>query len=241
MPARPEKSEGISLQNIVLQFALMSAIFYLWSSPIMQPAKVMVVLFHEMSHGLMAILTGGKVIGISITADEGGACETEGGLPLLIVSAGYLGSMFFGGMILYLSRFRVFVPMVFGLLTLIVVSAIVTVLEDSYSKTFCAVLAGSFIVLGFLAPAIIGGFVLRVVGTVSCLYSVFDIYWDVLADRGSHAIQNDAAVFSDLSGVPVESVGMVWLVASVIFFLFVLRQTLRVIPEGTIPRRVATA
>lgn len=230
MTASPRKSEGISLHNVVLQFGLMGLIFYLWSSPIMQPAKIMVVLFHEMSHGLMAIVTGGKVLSIEIRADEGGACETEGGMPLLIVSAGYLGSMFFGGLILYLSRFREFVPLVYGMLTLVIISAVVTVLSGSYSKTFCAVLAALFVLGGFLIPVALGGLMLRVIGTVSCLYSIFDIYWDILANHGPQAIQNDAVVFADLSGVSAQSVGMIWLVAAVCFFLVVLRQTLRAGP-----------
>ena len=231
--APPDVSDGISLENIILQFALMSAIFYLWSSPLIQPVKIMVVLFHEMSHGLMAILTGGNVLSIWISPDEGGACETEGGMPLLVVSAGYLGSMFFGGMILYLSRFRVFVPMVFGLLALMVIAAIVTVLEESFSRSFAAVLAGTFIFMGFLAPTFLASFVLRVIGTVSCLYSIFDIYWDILAERGNQIVQNDAVVFARLSGISPEMVGMAWLVASVVFFLFVLRQMLKVTPEET--------
>ncbi|MCZ6796129.1 MAG: M50 family metallopeptidase [Planctomycetota bacterium] len=230
MIASPRKSEGISLHNVVLQFGLMSVIFYLWSSPIMQPAKIMVVLFHEMSHGLMAIVTGGKVVSIEIRADEGGACETEGGMPLFIVSAGYLGSMFFGGLILYLSRFRDFVPLVYGMLTLVIISAVVTVLSGSYSKTFCVVLAALFILGGFLTPVALGGLMLRVIGTVSCLYSIFDIYWDILANHGAQAIQNDAVVFAALSGVSAQSVGMIWLVAAVCFFLVVLRQTLRAGP-----------
>ena len=70
--------DTISLQNVVLQFSLMSLIFYLWSSPIIVPLKILVVLFHEMSHGLMAILSGGKVIDITINYTEGGSCETLG-------------------------------------------------------------------------------------------------------------------------------------------------------------------
>ena len=223
----PTQADDISLRSVFFQFGLMCAIFYLWSSPWIQPVKIMVVLFHEMSHGLMALLTGGKVLNIFITPDEGGACETEGGMPLLIVSAGYLGSMLFGGLILYLSRFRSFVPVVFGMLTLTVVSAVVTVMGDPYSKKFAAMLAGSFIIAGFLVPSMVGRFALQVLGTVCCLYSIFDIYWDVLADRTEQAIQNDAIVFSSLSGMDARTVGTAWLVASVILFLAVLRSTMK--------------
>lgn len=231
--ATGEPMEGISLQSAILQFGLMSLIFYLWSTPFIQPVKILVVLFHEISHGLMAIASGGRVLRIWISAEEGGACETEGGMPLLIVSAGYLGSMLFGGTILFLSRFRSAVPLVSGFLVLLLLSATVTVLHDTESRTYAAAFAGAFILLGFLTPGLLGGFVLRVVGTISCLYSIIDIYWDVLADRGGYQIENDAVIFSELSGIPAQTVGLAWLVASVVFFLFVLKLTLTATPDTT--------
>jgi len=217
---------GISLQNVIMQLALMGVVFYLWSSPLIQPVKLMVVLFHEMSHGLMAIATGGKVIAIEITANEGGACETEGGSAAMIVSAGYLGSMLFGSLVLYLSRARHFVPIVYGILTLLLVAAIATVLRDSYSRTFASCFAGVFIVLGFIMPAGIGAFGLRALGTFACVYSIFDIYWDILAKRTDGPVFNDATAFSEITGVAPQMVGMAWLVTCMVFFLFTMRAAL---------------
>ncbi|MEM7231757.1 MAG: M50 family metallopeptidase, partial [Planctomycetota bacterium] len=227
----PADEGALSLTNVLLQFGLMCILFNYWSSPVVHPVKMIVVLFHEMSHGLMALVTGGKILSIEITPDEGGACETEGGAPLLIVSAGYLGSMLFGGAILYLSRFRQQVPLVFGMLSLIVGSAIITVMGDTYSQRFAATVAAVFVIAGFLVPAFFGSVCLRAIGTVCCVYSIFDIYWDVLADRGTHALQNDAVVFSSLSGVDARTVGMFWLVSCVIFFLFVLKAAVGMSPE----------
>lgn len=236
------EEDGICLQSTFLQFGLMCLVFWLWSSPLIHPVKILVVLFHEMSHGLMAILTGGKVISIAITLDEGGACETEGGNALLIVSAGYLGSMLFGGILLYLSRFRVFVPLVFGILTAVMVSAVATVLDADFARAFAIGLAGAFVCLGFITPAALGSFFLRILGTVSCLYSIFDIYWDVLAERGASAIQNDAIVFAGLSGMSPRAVGLVWLAVCVAYFLFILRLTIRTLPDdGTSGLRGAPA
>ena len=222
MGSSSPENEGISVTNVIAQSLLICAVFYLWSSPVIQPVKIMVVLFHEISHGLMALASGGKVMSIVITADEGGACETEGGLPLLIVSAGYLGSMFVGGLLLYLSRFRGGVPVVYTLLTLTLGGAIFTVLHDPYSRTFATALAGSFLMVGLLAPALLGALFLRVLGTVSCLYSILDIYWDVLA-KPAYAAENDAVAFSSLTGVPPQAVGLAWLGVSAVYFFVVLK------------------
>ena len=229
-----------SLSHLVLQMVLTCMVFYLWSSPLAQPIKLMVVLFHEISHGVMALFTGGKIISILITADEGGACETEGGSEALIVTAGYLGSMFVGGMLLYLSRAKHFVPLVFGLLTLILVAAITTVIRDSYSRTFASGLAVFFVLCGFLAPSTIGALLLRLIGTFTCLYSIFDIYWDVLADQGSAFNQNDAVAFSQLTGMEPQFVGIAWLTGCLVFFLLVLKNILyseEELPEPEIIRK----
>jgi hypothetical protein len=145
-------------------------------------------------------------------------------VALLIVSAGYLGSMFFGGLLLYLSRFRAAVPVVYTFLTLTVGAAVFTVLHDSYSRTFGLALASTFLVLGLVAPPLVGAFFLRALGTVSCLYSIFDIYWDILARGGASAsTENDAVAFSELTGLPPQAVGLLWLFASAVYFLVVLK------------------
>jgi hypothetical protein len=237
MARAAEYREGVSVPLIVWQSFLISAVFYMWASPVIQPVKIMVVLFHEMSHGLMALASGGRVVEIVITADEGGACETEGGVALLIVSAGYLGSMFFGGLLLYLSRFKGCVPVVFTALTLTLGAAIFTVLHDPYSRTFASALAASFIFVGILSPTVVGAFFLQVLGTVSCLYSIFDIYWDILASRTAGSLgENDAIAFSQLTGIPSDVVGMMWLAISTLYFLAVLKI---IVTQGAAPSRAA--
>ena len=233
MSATATTQEEFSPQVLFIQCALMSLVVYAWSSPFIQPVKIMVVLFHEMSHGLMALLSGGEVLRIVITADEGGACETQGGVGTLIVSAGYLGSMLFGGLLLYLSRFRSCVPVVYTLLSLTLGAALFTVLHDPYSRTFATALAGSFIFLGLLAPTFLGVVFLRVLGTVSCLYSIIDIYVDILADHGEQFAENDAVAFANLTGVPASTVGAAWLGISVAFFIVVLRALMR--PRASSP------
>ncbi len=220
--------QRISTSEVVTQCLLICAVFYLWTSPVIQPVKVMVVLFHELSHGLAALLSGGEVLQIAVTADEGGCCESQGGIPALIVSAGYMGSMFFGGLVLYLSKFRGFVRFVYVLLAATLGVAILKVLHDPYSRTFATALAGSFIMLGLLAPIFLSALVLRLIGTVSCLYSIFDIYWDILAPPGGMAaLENDAQAFAALTGISAELVGAFWLASSIVYFVWILKIMVR--------------
>lgn len=217
-------SESFSVTQFLLQSTLICGVFALWKSPALQPVKLMVVLFHELSHGMVALLSGGQVHAVTLTADEGGWCETSGGVPLLIVSAGYLGSMALGGLMLFLSRVRVSITLVYTLLFLVLTAAIFSVLRDPYTRRFATALAGGFLLLGFIVPTILGAMFLRILGTVGCLYSIFDIYFDILAPgKSGQTTENDAVAIAHLTGASPQVIGFLWLAASVTYFLVVLK------------------
>ena len=217
---------GFSLASALIQLVLLFLAVRYWQVSAIQPLKLLVVLLHEMSHGLMALATGGRVHDIVVTPAEGGSCESSGGNAVLIAAAGYLGSIFFGGMILRASRDRGSAAAAFALLTLLLLGAACTVLHDSYSRTFAFSLAATFMLVGIVAPGIFGGLFLRATGTVSCLYALFDIYGDILATRPEPGgVENDAETFSSLTGMPVQLVGASWLLISLLFFVAVLRSS----------------
>ena len=91
--------EPVSWKELGGMVALMVPVLLLWDSIAIFPLKIIVIFFHELSHGIAALLTGGSVQEISVSSREGGYCLTLGGSPFLILSAGYLGSLFWGGVI----------------------------------------------------------------------------------------------------------------------------------------------
>jgi hypothetical protein len=58
--------------------------------------------FHELSHGLAALATSGRIHSIAIAFDTSGVCYTSGGITPLVLFSGYAGSAFWGALI-YLS------------------------------------------------------------------------------------------------------------------------------------------
>ena len=60
------------------------------------PLKILVVFFHELAHGAAAVLTGGEIVLITLSPDQGGTAVTRGGSRTLILTAGYLGSLLIG-------------------------------------------------------------------------------------------------------------------------------------------------
>lgn len=71
------------------------------------PFRIFVTFIHEGGHALAALVTGNSVASLSVATNASGETyTTEGGLisKVLISSAGYLGSMAFGALLLILIR-----------------------------------------------------------------------------------------------------------------------------------------
>uniref|UniRef100_A0A7C9DD54 Uncharacterized protein n=1 Tax=Opuntia streptacantha TaxID=393608 RepID=A0A7C9DD54_OPUST len=82
-------------------FIITIAIFFLvilalWRTFLLTPFKLITVFLHEVSHAIACKLTCGQVEGIEVHANEGGVTKTRGGAYWLILPAGYLGSSFWG-------------------------------------------------------------------------------------------------------------------------------------------------
>ena len=77
--------------------AIMAACIVVSFIPVLNwPFTWIQTFFHEISHGLAAILTGGSVSHIEIHLRGSGLCYTSGGVRFVVASAGYLGASLFG-------------------------------------------------------------------------------------------------------------------------------------------------
>ncbi|KAL1733214.1 peptidase M50B-like-domain-containing protein [Schizophyllum commune] len=75
-------------------------IFGLWNVPIVRkllnPLKLFTIGLHELFHIFLTILSGGRILKVTIDPQLGGATIVENGIPGLILPAGYLGSTLMG-------------------------------------------------------------------------------------------------------------------------------------------------
>ncbi|MCC4832905.1 M50 family metallopeptidase [Shewanella sp. 10N.7] len=81
--------------------------------------------FHEISHGIAAIITGGMVNQIQLFPNGAGLCFTQGGFAPLITFSGYFGAALWGYLIFLLATWRAGIRFTLGLLGLTVVASIV--------------------------------------------------------------------------------------------------------------------
>src|ERR671917_2414776 len=83
----------------------------LWFIPFAEfltyPFRIFVTFIHEGGHALAALLTGNSVASLSVAYDASGATyTTQGGFfsQVIVSSAGYLGAMTYGALLLFLIR-----------------------------------------------------------------------------------------------------------------------------------------
>jgi hypothetical protein len=188
--------------------AWLVVVWLLWWSPVIYPLKLFVVLLHETSHALMALATGGRVDRLIITADQGGACYCPGGNAFLTLSAGYLGSLLWGALILVLARATRPAPRntttAVGVAVLLLTAMFV---RNTFGVVFGALFGAALVALRG-ANRTVHVLVLTALGLTSCLYALLDIKSDVL-DRPH--LPSDAYMLAQMTGVPTVVWGVLWI------------------------------
>src|SRR6266849_6245148 len=103
-------SQDARPQAMTLLFAAALSIV-LWFVPFAEilsyPFRIFVTFIHEGGHAIAALLTGNSVQSLSVAMNASGETyTTQGGMfsQMLVASAGYLGAMTFGALLLVLIR-----------------------------------------------------------------------------------------------------------------------------------------
>ena len=73
-----------SSRNLLALVGIAVLAMLFWDTRPLWPVRMLVVLFHELGHALAALATGGEVLSISLSPDEGGVTHSRGGLRFFI-------------------------------------------------------------------------------------------------------------------------------------------------------------
>jgi hypothetical protein len=194
--------------ELVGMLAFFVALWLLWDTPVVAPLKLFVVFLHEISHGIVAVATGGRIDRIVIEANEGGACYCGGGNPFLTLSAGYLGSLLWGLIFLWLATFEsrarwtmAFVGAATGAVTLLF-------MRSAFGFAFGLGFAIALVLAARKLPAIWNARILSILGLTSALYAILDIKSDIIDRPG---MESDARMLADMTGVPTVVWGVLWI------------------------------
>jgi len=196
------------------------ALWFLWDTALVYPLKIFVVLLHEVSHALAAVATGGSVSHIVLDPNQGGATYTLGGSPFLTLSAGYLGSLGWGALMVEAARARrIRADLVNGLVGGTVLALTLFFVRGAFGMAFGALFALGLMVTARKASPDLNRSLLLTLGMTSSLYAILDIKSDIL-DRPN--LESDAHMLADLTGVNTVVWGVLWIgiALAVTFLLF---------------------
>lgn len=198
-----------------------------WNTFLLYPIKLFVVALHELSHGLAAVLVGGRIDHIQIDYRIGGHCAyfMPGNAGFFrnsfVAASGYLGSMLWGAVIFILAARTDWdrkVTLGIGVIML-GLSFFVIKSGEWFGIVFCfafaALLFGSYKFL----PHKFHDIFLKFLGLTSCLYVIIDIKEDLIDRTG---IGSDADAIAGMMGAPALSVpiGVIWSILALAVLIF---------------------
>ena len=190
-------------------------LWFLWDTPVVYPLKIFVVLLHESSHGIAALVTGGSIERIVLNAQEGGACYCPGGNQFITLSAGLVGSLLWGGLMFSLARAKRINPgWINSFIGMTVIALSLLYIRSDFGLLFGIFFGiALFIVAQKAAPAV-NRATLFMLGLTSVLYAILDIKSDIL-DRPNSL--SDARMLAELTGIPTIVWGLAWISIAIIF------------------------
>ncbi len=213
-------------QRLIL-FSVIIAIFFLWSTPALYPLKLLIVFFHESSHALMTIATGGQVIELEIDRMQGGHVISAGGNRFITLTAGYLGSLIWGVVIYLLAVGSKYDKAIMFCLGIIIMAVTTLFVRDLFAFGFSGLTGLFMILMGVKAPMQINDIILRVIGVTSMSYVPLDVYSDTIART---SLRSDAFMLAEEFGGTTVLWGTIWLLVSVVILIATLKISLKFSP-----------
>jgi len=203
--------DQVPILYVIAVYAIV--IFAFWNIPgarvIINPLKLLTIGWHELCHITMAILTGGTVTKVSIDPDLGGATHVEGGVPFLILMAGYVGSTLFGG-VLIMAGFDTLVSKVLSFIIGLGLILPLVLVRDKLTILLTLCYEGLLVGFWFIDHAQALRWYCLFIGVMNALYVV----WDIADDKYFRkANDSDATQFSLMfPGIGAHIWAMLWII-----------------------------
>ncbi len=196
------------LRESVILILLLAVVVAFWDSVALYPVKAFVVLLHELGHGLAAVLTGGQIEHIEMSSDLGGVCWSRGGWRLIVLPAGYLGSMLFGGIILLAAARSRHDRLLAAALGLAVLVLTIVFVRSLFGVAFGLLFGAALVAAARWLPEAANDLLLRFLGLASILYAAIDIKEDLISRTvpGSDAYAMSRELF-----LPPVFWGVLWM------------------------------
>jgi len=170
------------------------------------PFKWLESYFHEISHGLAALVTGGSIVKIQLFPNGAGLCTTRGGMSFLISFMGYAGAALWGmGIYFVASMHQRIAQILSGIIALLLVTTLVFWARDILTFIIIAVLLAVVLLKFKYSKLSYLQLSLQITGALILLNSVKSP-WYLVDGRNI----GDGAALSQLTGIPELLWVIVW-------------------------------
>ena len=196
--------------------AFFVALWFLWDTPVVYPLKIFVVLLHEVSHAIAVFVTGGTVDQITLDPYQGGATYYSGGSAVLAMSAGYLGSLLWGGAMFSAAQNSwIRKDWVNGGIGVLVILLTLGFVRSGFGIAFGVFFGAAMVTASRRIGEIWNRRLLLTLGLTSALYAILDIKSDIL-DRPE--LESDAHMLAELTGLGTTTTwGVLWITIAIAF------------------------
>ena len=216
--------------TLLLAAALSIALWFIPFADILSyPFRIFVTFIHEGGHALAALVTGNSVQSLSVAMNASGETyTTKGGMfsQMLVSSAGYLGAMAFGSLLLVLIRKAVaartvlagcallilILTTVFGLINPMVSGSWGSLTGIPFTFFAGLVLAIGLVGVARFASARVATFVVSLLAVQCVLNALLDLKTVFfLSSPFGASVPNDAANMAAATGIPAVIWTIIWI------------------------------
>jgi hypothetical protein len=237
-------SQDARPQAMTLLFAAGLSIA-LWFIPFAEilsyPFRIFVTFIHEGGHAVAALITGNSVQSLSVAMNASGETyTTQGGMfsQMLVSSAGYLGAMSFGALLLVLIRKAVaarivlagsallilILTTVFGLIKPIVAGSWGSLTGIPFTFFAGLALAIGLVAVARFASARVATFVISLLAVQCVLNALLDLKTVFfLSSSFAPSVPTDATNMASATGIPAVVWTIIWIVIAFGILLGALR------------------
>jgi len=206
-----ELKNNKKLTWVIRNITLALIIFLFWNTSVVRFFKILVVFLHETSHAAAALLTGGHVRNIEVTSMESGVTFVSGGLPVIVYSAGYLGTALIGSLMIAASYTKKFKKVFLFAIALTLLLSTLFFVRNRFGMLYGFITGTVFLFL-FLKDFKFSAYITDFIGMMCVMYSIYD-FLDFI-----RTTTNDATLLSRITGIPSVIIYTTWVIISVVMF-----------------------
>ncbi|NQZ81021.1 MAG: M50 family metallopeptidase [Colwellia sp.] len=208
-----QSTKAISFRQKYHFWLYLLAAFFILQIPIISvPFKWLESYFHEISHGLSALLTGGSIVQIQLFPNGAGLCTTRGGLNFVISFMGYAGAIFWGMIIYSIASVHHRLAQLFsGLVICLFIISLLFWVRDLLSFIIVTILLAIFIAQFKLPKSHYLQIALKLTGVLVLVNSLYSP-WYLIDGRSI----GDGAALAQLTLIPEFIWVLVWSVLGIV-------------------------